>query len=80
MGRIVAIAVGICLCCSVAAQKPAPKERMQFGRYSADNAAVMESGVRPDAVFIGDSIFECWADCDSLFFADHNFIARGISG
>ncbi len=80
MGRIVAIAVGICLCCSVAAQKPVPKERMQFGRYSADNAAVMESGVRPDAVFIGDSIFECWADCDSLFFADHNFIARGISG
>ena len=54
MGRIVAIAVGICLCCSVAAQKPAPKERMQFGRYRADNAAVMESGVRPDAVFIGD--------------------------
>ena len=53
---------------------------MRFDRYAAENAAVLQSGVRPDVVFMGDSITECWAECDSLFFADNNFVARGISG
>lgn len=68
------------LCCAVSAQKPAPKERMRFARYAAENADIVASGVRPDVVFMGDSIFECWAKCDSLFFADNNFVPRGISG
>lgn len=80
MKRTAFILLSVLLTFTAAAQKPAPKERMRFDKYAADNAAVMQSGLRPDVVFMGDSITECWAECDSVFFADRNFVARGISG
>lgn len=48
-----------------------------FGRYESANAEVT---ARPKAVFMGDSITDGWASADPSFFADNNFIGRGISG
>lgn len=46
-------------------------------RYAQENAAVT---VKPKAVFMGDSITQCWIDADPAFFTDNNFLCRGISG
>ena len=48
-----------------------------LSRYSEANAALT---VRPKAVFMGDSITQCWYDSDASFFQDNNFACRGISG
>ena len=48
-----------------------------FGRFAKENAQVT---VRPDAVFMGNSITEGWAYQDPEFFKQNNFIGRGISG
>lgn len=48
-------------------------------RYESENAAVQVSGIRPNAVFIGDSITENWIQADpSMFNAE--ILDRGISG
>lgn len=49
----------------------------KFGRYQEQNVQV---GARPRAVFMGDSITDNWAKKDGDFFADNNFLGRGISG
>lgn len=54
-----------------------PKDWAQFGRYAQDNASVQAS---PKAVFMGDSITDCWDDKNAGFFKENNFICRGISG
>lgn len=46
-------------------------------RYAQANS---EMTVRPKAVFMGDSITQCWYDADPSFFNDNNFACRGISG
>lgn len=51
-----------------------------FGRYEKDNAALKESGNRPKAVFMGNSITEGWVRTHPDFFTTHNFVGRGISG
>lgn len=48
-------------------------------RYRDDNARVRASGVRPKAVFMGDSITEFWSAADPAFFGE-KVINRGISG
>ena len=50
-----------------------------LGRYQAGNAAIIASGVRPDLVFIGDSISEIWVAGDPDFFGPGR-VGRGISG
>ena len=34
----------------------------------------------PEAVFMGDSIFELWGKTDPAFFTDNHFVNKGISG
>ena len=46
-------------------------------RFAQENAGIT---VRPKAVFMGDSITQCWPDSDPAFFSDNNFLCRGISG
>lgn len=46
-------------------------------RFAQENAGIE---VRPKAVFMGDSITQCWPDSDPTFFSDNNFLCRGISG
>jgi arylsulfatase A-like enzyme len=48
-----------------------------LGRYEKSNAAIVESGARPDVVFMGDSISEIWPASDPEFFAS-NGPFRGI--
>lgn len=48
-------------------------------RYRADNQRVLQSGQRPDVVFIGDSITEGWARIDAGYFGTSR-IGRGIGG
>ena len=49
-----------------------------LGRYRNDNATLISSGAKVDAVFLGDSITEGWASTDPDFFAKGN-VGRGIS-
>ncbi len=48
-----------------------------FQRYAALNSKV---GTQPVAVFMGDSITDNWARMSPKFFADNNYLGRGISG
>lgn len=49
-----------------------------LGRYRQDNARLIASGAKVDAVFLGDSITEGWASTDPDFFSKGN-VGRGIS-
>ena len=53
------------------------KDWAQFYRYEGKNDSLT---TRPDVVFMGNSITDCWADTVPSFFADNNFVGRGISG
>lgn len=59
------------------AQVSAQNDWANFEKYASANAAVTTS---PKAVFMGDSITQCWYDADPGFFTDNNFACRGISG
>ena len=52
-----------------------------LARYRDANIALAntKSG-KPRVVFMGNSITDGWINADSLFFADKNYIDRGISG
>ena len=54
-----------------------PKDWAQFSRYESQNESL---ATRPTVVFLGDSITDCWVDTVPAFFADNNFVGRGISG
>lgn len=53
------------------------KDWAKFGRFAEANKSIVE---RPEAVFMGNSITELWAQYDPEFFAKNNFVGRGISG
>lgn len=53
------------------------KDWAQFYRYEGKNDSLT---TRPDVVFMGNSITDCWADTVPAFFTDNNFVGRGISG
>lgn len=48
-------------------------------KYRAENAAVLKRGVRPQVIFLGDSITEFWKLADPGLFSD-TVLDRGISG
>ncbi|HUO11394.1 MAG TPA: GDSL-type esterase/lipase family protein [Caulobacteraceae bacterium] len=50
-----------------------------LGRYEAANVALITSGVRPEVVFMGDSITEAWPMAQPDLFGDRH-VCRGISG
>jgi hypothetical protein len=50
-----------------------------LGRYQGDNAKIIASGMRPDLVFMGDSITETWRVADPGFFRPGR-VCRGIAG
>lgn len=57
-----------------------PKDWAKFGFYAEQNEALKAAGVTPDAVFMGNSITAGWARRDPEFFAQNNFVGRGIGG
>ena len=50
-----------------------------LARYQADDQALIASGVRPDVVFLGDSITQGWPDKTPAYFRP-GYVGRGISG
>ena len=50
-----------------------------LGRYAAENAAFLASGIKADIVFMGDSITEGWKDKRPSFFTPGR-VCRGIGG
>lgn len=86
MKRIITLclaAVALLLSCERAyaqSAPEAPKDWAKFYRYEKANAEVLASKVRPDVVFMGNSITQNWAKYDADFFKKNNFVPRGISG
>jgi lysophospholipase L1-like esterase len=62
------------------AQAQQQRDWANYGRYAEANVAVKAKDVRPDAVFMGNSITDGWASQHTAFFADNNYVGRGISG
>ena len=52
----------------------------QLQRYQTENEAMAATSKNQCVVFLGNSITEGWIKTDSTFFAQNNFIGRGISG
>ena len=67
----------ILTCILLFQQAHAQDDWANIGRYAQANS---EMTVRTKAVFMGDSITQCWYDADPSFFNDNNFACRGISG
>ena len=67
----------ILTCILLFQQAHAQDDWANIGRYAQANS---EMTVRPKAVFMGDSITQCWYDNDPSFFNNNNFACRGISG
>ena len=55
----------------------AAKDWAQYSRYAASNDSIT---LRPKAVLMGNSITDNWAKFHPEFFAENNFVGRGISG
>ncbi len=73
------IILSLLLLCSlniVSAQR-ITNEWSNRARYAKKNA---ELTVRPDAIFMGNSITQAWALKRPEFFEAHNYVGRGISG
>lgn len=71
----VAVATAVMVNLSVSAQTER-KDWAKFWRYEEANKSVS----KPVAVFMGNSITDHWAKYRPEFFADNNFVGRGISG
>jgi lysophospholipase L1-like esterase len=59
---------------------PTQQDWAKFYRYEKANAELLASGVRPDVVFMGNSITQGWAKKNPDFFTKNNFVGRGIGG
>lgn len=77
-----AFVFALCVCVPAYAQKKdaTQKDWAKFYRYEKLNAELLASGVRPDAVFMGNSITQGWAKRNPDFFTKNNFVGRGIGG
>ena len=83
MKRLVTLCLALVACAFVFAQKGLPPHQQdwaKFYRYEKLNAELLASGVRPDVVFMGNSITQNWAKYNPDFFKKNNFAGRGIGG
>ena len=69
-----------CMCARAQSKDTTQKDWAKFYRYEKLNAELLASGVRPDAVFMGNSITQGWAKRNPDFFTKNNFVGRGIGG
>ena len=80
---LAALLLLLCACgCAYAQEKkdPTKQDWARFYRYEKLNAELLASGVRPDVVFMGNSITQNWAKFNPDFFKNNNFVGRGIGG
>ena len=52
----------------------------QLSHYQTANETLITTGDSIEAVFFGDSITEGWPQFNPAFFAENNFVGRGIGG
>jgi len=77
MRRVVVIVILCLLFCAIYAQDTTHKDWAKFGRYEQANLDLKKA---PRAIFYGNSITDFWVNNDSVFFADNQFVDRGVSG
>ena len=78
MKRIVLFSIFLAAC---SLNMHAEKTWAQHERYAAQNDSIISSnGKRIAAVLMGNSITDNWVKFDPEFFAENNFVGRGISG
>lgn len=53
---------------------------INFGRYSEANTELLQKGMEPTAVLMGDSITDGWINNNPEFFEENHLVDRGISG
>ncbi|MBQ9077697.1 MAG: acylhydrolase [Muribaculaceae bacterium] len=75
MKKMILLAVAVLSLMSLSAQTK--DDWAQLGRYTYENARIEKA---PDAVFMGNSVIDCWADTVPQFFVENNYAGRGISG
>ena len=84
MKRFLTLCLALFLCACAYAQKSSTplnqRDWAKFARYEKQNAELLASGVRPDVVFMGNSITRNWARYSPDFFKENNFVGRGIGG
>ena len=84
MKRFLTLCLALSLCACVYAQKSSTplsqRDWAKFVRYEKQNAELLAKGVRPDVVFMGNSITRNWARYSPDFFKENNFVGRGIGG
>ena len=84
MKRFLTLCLALSLCACVYAQKSSTplsqRDWAKFARYEKQNAELLAKGVRPDVVFMGNSITRNWARYSPDFFKENNFVGRGIGG
>ena len=77
---LIVVATIFAITAAEAQQRPqGPQDWANYRRYAEANVALKATGARPDAVFMGNSITEGWARQHEAFFADNNYLGRGIS-
>ena len=72
------LAIALLLCELINAQSAV--DFANLAKYKDDNTANLNAKKKVDVVFMGNSITEGWVKNHSAFFADNNYIGRGISG
>ena len=77
MRRVVVIVILCLLFCAIYAQDTTHKDWAKFGRYEQANLDLKKA---PRAIFYGNSITDFWVNNHSVFFADNQFVDRGVSG
>ena len=56
------------------------EEIQDWAKYSTYEEANKSVKTTPTAVFMGNSITQCWFDMHPAFFTDNNYLGRGIGG
>lgn len=80
MKRLFYLSLALSLTTLLCAQDNKQHDWAQFYRYQEQNKQIMQSEEFPLVVFMGNSITDHWAQLHPQFFANHNYVARGISG
>lgn len=81
MKFVLFMVIGLLTVLLVKAQNGIKKEDWpNLKKYEADNKAVLASGKKVNAVFMGNSITQNWYEMHPDFFDKNGYVGRGISG
>lgn len=55
-------------------------EYINFDKYESSNKSIVDQGIQPEVIFMGNSITEGWSHHRPSFMESNGYINRGISG